>query len=163
MDDTHLAGYAWDKSVKTQMTVKQKLFASRISLTIIVLVFTMAMDIVVFYTIPLRHLYPSTLLNNNTESLQIAAILFHDFNPTFTGINNETKRRILAKQDNIDIPFITNTEHFSYNPTNCVPPLARSEVLFSAHYNAIAYIAYVILPESSYRETIMWIREHTKW
>ena len=248
MDNAHLAGYAWDKSIKAQMTIKQKLFASRISLTITLLVFTVAMDIIVFYTIPLRHLYPSTLLNNNTESLQIAAILFHDFNPTFTGINNETKRRIhhgmsllennkveqlivvggnrerskrngarlmadymlkqgipaekiliekkskdsisnieqlgkiLAQHNintlglisspyhllriqamHIDVPFKTDIKLFPYNPSSCVPPLTRSEVLFSTHYNVIAYIAHVILPEFLYRETVMWIREHTEW
>jgi len=83
MDDAHLAGYTWNKSIKAQMTIKQKLFASRLSLTITFLVFTVPMDIIFFYTIPLRHPYPNTILNDNTGSLQIAAILFNDFNPTF--------------------------------------------------------------------------------
>jgi len=248
MDDAHLAGYAWDKSIKALMTIKQKLFASCISLTITFLVFTVAMDIIIFYAIPLHNLYPNTLLNENTESVQIAAILFNDFNSTFTEINNETKRRIhhgmsllennkveqlivvggnrergnhngarlmadyilqqgipaeeilieenskdsisnikqlgkILAQHNIDtlglisspyhllriqamhieIPFKSDIMLFPYNPITCIPPLTRSEVLFSAHYNAIAYVAHVILPEPLYRGTVMWIREHTEW
>ena len=94
MDDAHLAGYARNISIKAQMTFKHALLSSRISLTIIFLIAAMIVDIIFFYAIPLRFLYPDTLLKGDTESLQIAAILFNGFNPTFTGINNETKRQI---------------------------------------------------------------------
>lgn len=230
------------------MACRQKKHPTRRSLAIIFIICAVAgtIDIVVFYALPLRYLYPDTVPNKDTASLQIAAILFNDFNPTFTGINNETKRRVhhgmallennkveqlivvggnrekstrkgaqlmadymleqgvpaekilietsskdtisnieqlgrMLAERNIDplglisspyhllrlqtmrIPFKADLRYYWYNPVNCFPPLSRNEVWYSAHYNALAYIAQIILPKTAYRNTVMWIREHTEW
>jgi hypothetical protein len=227
------------------VTAKQKKHPSRKSLAIIFIICAVTVDIAVFYTAPLRFLYPVTF-NGGTGHLEIAAILFNDFNSTFTGTNNETKRRVhhgmsLLKNNKVEqlivvggnrekskrkgaqlmadymldqgvpaekirieanskdsisnmeqlgkilaarnldtlglisspyhlmrlqtmrIPFKANLKYYSYDPENSVPAPSRSEVWFSAHYNATAYAAQVILPESLYRKIVMWIREHTEW
>jgi len=53
--------------------------------------------------------------------------------------------------------------YFSYNPSECRPPLTRSEVWFSAHYNAAAYLAHLLLPENLYRGLVHWVRNNTDW
>jgi vancomycin permeability regulator SanA len=212
---------------------------------LLLLIGAAAVDIAFFYTLPLRYLYPVTF-SDDGEEVQAAAILFNDFNPTFTGINNETRRRLhhgmslmdcnrvqqlivvggnreaserkgaqfmadyllehgvpaekirveasskdsmsnleqlgkMARARKIDslalvsspyhllrlqtmrIPISADLRLYAYNPADCTPPLTRSEVWFSAHYNALAYAAQLILPESSYRRIVLWIREHTEW
>ena len=214
-------------------------------LVIIFLVCAVIGDIGFFYTMPLRYLYPFTF-DSSTGQLKMAAILFNDFNPTFTGINNETKRRVhygmlllennkveqlivvggnrekskrrgaqlmadymlergvpakkilieasskdsisnmeqlgkilaglnidtlglisspyhLLRLQNMRIPFKADLRYYPYNPAACFPSLSRREVWFSAHYNALAFIAQFLLPESLYKKLVLWVRDHTEW
>lgn len=223
----------------------QRHYLSRGLPALLFLVGAAAVDLAFFSILPLRYLYPVTF-SDDGEEVQAAAILFNDFNPTFTGINNETRRRLhhgmslmdrnrvrqlivvggnreasgrkgaqfmadyllehgvpaekirveasskdsmsnleqlgkMARAHNIDtlglvsspyhllrlqtmrIPISADLRLHAYNPADCIPPLTRREVWFSAHYNALAYAAQLILPTSSYRRIVMWIREHTEW
>lgn len=69
----------------------------------------------------------------------------------------------LLRLQTMGIQCKADVKKISYNPANCFPPLSRNEVWFSAHYNALAYVAHVILPESLYRKIVAWIRKHTEW
>ena len=62
-------------------------------LSIILLFCFAGADLVLFYILPLDILYPFTF-NAPSEQLKMAAILFNDFNETFTGVSKETKRRL---------------------------------------------------------------------
>lgn len=69
----------------------------------------------------------------------------------------------LLRLQTMPIPISADLRLYAYNPADCTPALTRSEIWFSAHYNALAYAAQFILPESSYRRIVLWIREHTEW
>jgi hypothetical protein len=88
------------------MTDRQKRYPPFGWLLIGILFCAALLDIVMFYTLPLRYLYPGTF-DAGKEKLTVAAILFNDFNPSFTGINNETKRRVqhgaaMLKQNRVE-------------------------------------------------------------
>lgn len=53
--------------------------------------------------------------------------------------------------------------YLPYNPFDCIPPLTRKEIWWSAHYNLTAYLLYTFLPESMYRDFVHWVRTHTDW
>ncbi len=227
------------------MTGKAKRKMSPGALAILFLVGAFVIDLAVFYTLPLGLLYPEMIDNNETRT-GTAAILFNDFNDDFTGINDETKRRIhhgisllekgevkqlvavggnreksrrkgaqlmadymleqgvtagniiveagsndsisnlqqleqllgdreivvlgvisspyhLLRIKTMDIPLRFKLSLSAYDPASCIPPLTRSEVWFSAHYNALACLAQTFLPESLYRKVVLWVRENTEW
>lgn len=226
------------------MTGNKNKSTSFILLTIVFLVLLGIADFGIFYTLPLRFLYPVTF-DAGSERIKIVAILFNDFDETYTGINNETKRRanhgiilagrnsveklvlvggnreasqrkgaqlmadylleqgvprqkiliehtsrdtvsnleqlgkLLAEEDMSTITLVSSPYHLmriknmqiqsrvdfiysSYNPADCFPPLSRSEIWYSAHYNIAAYVAQTLLPGSLYREFVKWIRENTE-
>jgi len=202
-------------------------------------------DLAAFSALPFGVLYP-VIFDGGGGKPETAAILFNDFNGDFTGVNDETKRRIhhglslletgrvkqvvavggnrerserkgarlmvdymleqgtppekilveasskdsmsnleqlgkvLAGQDistlglvsspyhllrirTMDIPLPAEIVLFSYDPADCFPQLTRKEAWFSAHYNAVAYLAQLLLPEKLYRNIVYWVREHTEW
>ena len=61
------------------------------------------------------------------------------------------------------IPFNASLLYYPYNPADCSPPLSRSEIWHSAHYNGVAFALQLFLPEPLYRKLVIWIREHTEW
>jgi hypothetical protein len=69
----------------------------------------------------------------------------------------------LLRLQNMRIPFEADLRYYPYNPAACFPSLSRREVWFSAHYNAIAYFAQLLMPESLYRKLVLWVRDHTEW
>lgn len=75
------------------LTKKKKITSSTGWMVVILLACLTLGDLVLFYSLPLHYLYPFSFDAPSTKP-PIAAILFNDFNDTFTGINNETMRRV---------------------------------------------------------------------
>ncbi|GAB4335490.1 MAG: hypothetical protein Kow0089_05230 [Desulfobulbaceae bacterium] len=216
--------------------------ARRICLALVLL---LLLDGAFFLFSPLDLLYPFRFPPPSGQ-FQVAAVLFNDFNGTYDGINDETKRRIhramsllernivdrlvvvggnregserhgaqlmadyllaqgvpadkitvadtsrdslsnleelerIAHAERIEtiglvsspyhlrriqtmrLPLRTGLRYVPWDPFSCTPPLTRSEVWFSAHYNMAAYLAQQLLPSELYRGVVYWIREHTEW
>ncbi len=75
------------------MALQNSFFLRWASRTAIFLVLFVALDLAIFFLLPVKLLY-QIQFEPLRLPVDVAAILFHDFNEPKTGISNETKRRI---------------------------------------------------------------------
>jgi hypothetical protein len=65
----------------------------------------------------------------------------------------------LARLSEVDLT--ARADLAPYDPSACAPALTRYETWRSVHYNLVAYLLRLLLPESLYPGFVAWVRTHT--